>query len=330
MEEHRKGLDKHCRVCGKPLHRFKCKRKCSDYRDLLRQAYNIECLDDNPNIHPSQFCPPCFQRAGRICDAKAKQVSYESSISPFSWRIHAENSCAICKMFNQQSVGGRPRKERKNRGHPGSSSTRTLWKHLDTIAPASFQVVQPLTPSRFQAIGPNISLVDFQCPCCTNILNRPIQLSSCGKMVCADCLVACMQGGSDVCPGCRNHHEFGVKNVQSPPEFVVKLIGGLYVRCEAPTCQQYVQMQDLANHLASGCQQQHQLPPEPTVGQLLSQSPHTPTTAIERRVATSLVKRMLAESPEGNIVELATGGQVMHAFVFLLIKCGTTFVLFLF
>ena len=226
MEEHRKGLDKHCRVCGKPLHRFKCKRKCSDYGDLLRQAYNIECLDDNPNIHPSQFCPPCFQRAGRICDAKAKEVWYESSISPFSWTVHAENSCTICEMFNQQSVGGRPRKERKNRGHPGSSSTRTLWKHLDTIAPASFQVVEPLTPSRFQAIGPNISLVDFQCPCCANILNRPIQLSSCGKMACADCLVACMQGGSDVCPGCRNHHEFGVKNVPSPPEFVVKLIGG--------------------------------------------------------------------------------------------------------
>lgn len=65
------------------------------------EAYNTECLDDNPNIHPSQFCPLCFQRAGRICDAKAKEVLYESLISPFSWTIHAENSCAICEMFNQ-------------------------------------------------------------------------------------------------------------------------------------------------------------------------------------------------------------------------------------
>jgi len=127
-----------------------------------------------------------------------------------------------------------------------------LGSILTALHLASFQVAQPLSPSRFQAIGPNISLVDFQYPCCTNILNRSIQLSSCGKMVCADCLVAYMQGDSDVCPGCRNHHELGVK-MYSPPEFVVKLIGGLYVGCEAPTCQQYVQLQDLANHLASGC-----------------------------------------------------------------------------
>ena len=89
-----------------------------------------------------------------------------------------------------------------------------------------------------------------------------------------------------------------------------KLIGELYIRCEGPACQQYVQLQNLADHLTSGCQHHLQLLPDPTVGQLLSQSPHTPTTAIERRVATSLVKRMLAESPEENIVELVTGRHV--------------------
>jgi len=43
--------------------------------------------------------------------------------------------------------------------------------------------------------------------------------------------------------------------------------------------------------------------PDTTVGQLLSQSPCTPTTAVERRVVTSLVKCML--------VQLSTGGQVI-------------------
>ena len=95
-----------------------------------------------------------------------------------------------------------------------------------------------------------------------------------------------------------------------------KLIGELYIRCEGPACQQYVQLQNLADHLTSGCQHHLQLLPDPTVGQLLSQSPHTPTTAIERRIATSLVKRMLAESPEENIVELVTGGQVHTALAF--------------
>ena len=127
-------------------------------------------------------------------------------------------------------------------------------------------------------------------------------------MVCMGCFVA---GGSGVCPGRSSHHKHRIDNVQSSPEpLMAKLIGGLYIRCEGPACQQYVQLQNLAYHLTSGCRQHLQLLPDPTVGQLLSQSPHTPTTAIERRVATSLVKRMLAESPEENIVELVTGGHV--------------------
>ena len=310
MEDHKRGLNKHCRVCAKSMHRFKCKRRCSDYRDLLIQAYSIDCVNDDPEVHPAKFCPPCFQRAGRISDAKAKGAMYESSVTPFVWTSHSGNSCDMCEMLSQQSVGGRPRKERKNCGHPGNKSTHTVWKHLNTIAPASFQAVQPLYPSRFHTAASNISLADFQCPSCANILNRPIQLTLCGKMICMDCFVAHMKGGSAVCPGCSSDHEHGIGNVQSPPEVVVKLIGGLYIRCEGPACQQYVQLQNLADHLASGCRQHLHLPLDQTVGQLLSQSPHTPTTAIERRVATSLVKRMLAESPEENIVELVTGGQV--------------------
>ena len=60
MEDHKKGLNKHCRVCTKSMHRFKCKRRCSDYRDLLREAYSIDCVND-PEVHPAQFCPPCLR-----------------------------------------------------------------------------------------------------------------------------------------------------------------------------------------------------------------------------------------------------------------------------
>ena len=60
-------------------------------------------------------------------------------------------------------------------------------------------------------------------------------------------------GGSGVCTGCSSHHEHDIDSVQSPPEVVVKLIGGLW--CEGPGCQQNVQLQNLADHLALGCQQ---------------------------------------------------------------------------
>ena len=309
MDIHIKGLEKHCRICARALHKYKCKRNCSQYKELLNQAYSINCMDDDEAIHPSKFCPPCFQRAGRIINAKAGEVFYESSVTPFPWVSHMEDGCSICEMITEHSAGGRSRKERKNRGHPGENSMHTLCQHIYTIAPTSLQVAKPLIPSRFQTVGSTVSLADFQCPCCMNILDRPILLSSCQKMICADCWIAHLQGGSEECPGCAEHHELNVQNIQSPPDVVVKLIGGLYVRCEG--CQQYVQLQLLAAHVASGCQQHPQLLPDTTVGQLLSQSPCTPTTAVERRVATSLVKRMLAESPEGNVVQLSTGGQVI-------------------
>ena len=90
-----------------------------------------------------------------------------------------------------------------------------------------------------------------------------------------------MQGGSGECPGCTKDHGLNVDIIQSPPEVVTKIIGGLYIWWEGPACQQYmyVQLQELSDHVASGCQQHTQLQPDPTVAQLLSQSPHTPTTA---------------------------------------------------
>ena len=113
-----------------------------------------------------------------------------------------------------------------------------------------------------------------------SFLSGPILLSSCQKMICAE-LIAHLQGGSEECTGCNEHHELD-QNIQ--------LIGGLYIWCEGSGCQQYVQLQLLPAHVAAGCKQHPQFPPDPTVGQLLSQGPCTPTTAIERRVATSLVK----------------------------------------
>ena len=114
-------------------------------------------------------------------------------------------TCVKCS-FSSQWVED-PKKERKNRGHPGNNSTHTVWKHLNTITPVSFQAVQPLYPSWFHIPASNISLADFQCPSCSNILNCPIQLTLCRKMIYMDCFVAHMKGGSGVCPGCSSHHE---------------------------------------------------------------------------------------------------------------------------
>ena len=189
------------------MHRFKCKRRCSDYRDLLREAYSIDCVND-PEVHPAQFCPPCFQRADRISDTKSKGAMYESSVTPFVGQaiLKTAVTCVKCSVSSQWVEGP------ERRGRTVVTQGTTAHTQSGNISiPASFQAVQPLYPSRFHIAASNISLADFQCPS-----------------------------------------------------------WGMYIRCEGPACQQYVQLNNLADHLASGCRQHLHLPPDTTVGQLLS------------------------------------------------------------
>ena len=161
-----------------------------------------------------------FHHAPRGQAALVTQKLREPCMKALSLRLFGRvtlETAVTCVTCSFSSQWWRPKKERKNRGHPGNNSMHTVWKHLNTIAPISFQAVQPLYPSRFHTPASNIPLADFQCPSCTNILNRPIQLTLCRKMICMDCFVAHMKGGSGVCPSCSSHHEHGIDNVQSPP-----------------------------------------------------------------------------------------------------------------
>ena len=104
MEKHIKGLEKHYRICARPLNKYKCKRNGSQYKELLNQAHSTDCMDDEA-IHPSRFCPPCFQRADCINNAKAGEVFSESSVTPHV--SHMEDGCSICEMITEHSAGGR-------------------------------------------------------------------------------------------------------------------------------------------------------------------------------------------------------------------------------
>jgi len=72
---------------------------------------------------------------GCISDAKAGEVFYESSVTHFPLLSHTEDGCSICEMITKHSVGGRSRKERKNRGRPGENSMHTLCQHIYRLHP---------------------------------------------------------------------------------------------------------------------------------------------------------------------------------------------------
>ena len=185
---HQEQLDSHCRVCSKRLHKTKHSRECSKFHDLLHKAYAIECVTEiDDGVCPKCFCVACYQRAKRICAAKERGEHYESSVEVFKWSPHSDN-CSTCDLFTQKSQGGWPRKELKKRGRPGATSMHAYWRAINSLGVRAFRVKMPLSPSRFHTSSA-VSIQDFQCPKCFDVLDCSVQLT-CGALLCASCLVA--------------------------------------------------------------------------------------------------------------------------------------------
>lgn len=92
----------------------------------------------------------------------------------------------------------------------------------------------------------------------------------------------------------------------------MKLVGSLLVRCEHPGCGEAVQLQQLRSHLESGCQVSGApSPSKMSIGQALSRPLDAPPTSAERKLATSVVKRLMHASPTP-VVSLSTAGQVRY------------------
>ena len=209
---------------------------CSEYSQLLSEAFGVHVESDNSSIHPQHFCALCFQRGKRMSEAKRTGTPYNSNNLLIHWTPHSSDSgsCAVCDRFDQQGKGGRPRKEPTTQGRPGPLSSHALRTAVKALGVRSYNSGSQLHPSRCQ-IPAAISPSDVQCPVCDNILETPIQLS-CGKIVCGGCIVV----QSHTCPGCKGEHANTPESLRAPPEVMLKVIGNLPVRCERPNCGAYV------------------------------------------------------------------------------------------
>lgn len=99
----------------------------------------------------------------------------------------------------------------------------------------------------------------------------------------------------------------------------MKVLGDLLVTCDKVGCTEVVALKNLRKHMDSGCtHEMHTFSPSKlTVGQILSRPLTSPPTTAERKAATSVVKRLMGSSPDGeglcatgDIVKLPTAGQV--------------------
>ena len=56
---HKEVLDKNCRVCAKPLGRFKVSYRRADWSEALEKAFGLAVTTDNPDVHPFS-CHSCY------------------------------------------------------------------------------------------------------------------------------------------------------------------------------------------------------------------------------------------------------------------------------
>ena len=93
----------------------------------------------------------------------------------------------------------------------------------------------------------------------------------------------------------------------------MSILGGQLVECPRG-CNRTVKAENYNSHIQSQCQAffEHSVlsPSRTTIRDLLDRDRESATTPTEKRVAQHLIKRLMAENEEGQLLQLPTRGQV--------------------
>ena len=227
---HQEVLRKYCRVCGKALAKFKVSYSCADRSDELEKTFGVAVSGDSADVHPVSFCHSCYNVLVRTRKAKEANRLYTPSVEVFSWSPHIVSSCTVCEHFRKAASGGRPKKQKI--GRPSANSTRSVITHLHTIAPTSFFNTVDVCSLTVQSATSSVSISDLVCQLCSSIVDRPIQLTTCNRLVCLNCLCSSLSENGFSCPCCRDDHLRDHNTMVCPSPVVMKIIGDLLVPCD--------------------------------------------------------------------------------------------------
>ena len=266
-EFHEKELNRHCRVCVGVVENTHYAYTCHEETNkTLLQNFGIDVDKDQPNIHPKVFCLCCRTKATQHSECT------ESTLTVFQWTPHTEPSCEVCCFFKEQKKGGRPKKERKNRGRPRSPPVVNSIL-LDTTHTQSWKASSPLSLSSFLP-STTVPLDDLQCRLCSCIIDQPVQ-TPCRKLVCSTCIVSLLRScdlASFPCPFCKESHKITATSFPAATEVTMKVLGDLLLTCDKPQCSEWrqcsevVALKNLRKHVASGCSHDTFSPSKLTVG----------------------------------------------------------------
>lgn len=305
---HKTALGRMCRVCGDFLNKSTHSTKpyeCAAYKQQLKDTFDINIDSDHKEKHPSCFCRGCYDVIRTRNEASQNQKIYKETKKIFSkWDVHMEVACSVCDHFSKLSKGGRPKKS-KGGGRPPLVGYRSAVTHVRKIAPPTFL---PVADPLLSLTTPEPSTInDLKCPVCTKIVDRPIELSTCGKLICSECLAARIESACSLtCPLCDDDHLKNFTTIRAASSLVINVLKQLRVNCKS--CSTVVHLANYIPHIDSGCK--HYREALITVQDVMQKPLDSPLLPSEEQLQSRLTKRSLATSPEDNILRVKTRGQV--------------------
>ena len=300
-EYHTRQLHRHCRLCakligtrGKKTTQYACSSK-----KMALMTIGIDVDKDSLQIHPKHLCNACNTKLSRATSTSSPE---QKKMATYTWQPHSDPHCSVCDHFRHLGSGGRPAKSKG--GRPKTSDASIHPSIDDTSVHESWGSIHQLTLDRFLPPQHNLCLEDLQCKKCMCIADRPV-ITACGSLLCYICTVQSLHQGEQ-CPACQALHS----SVPYPGgKVVTAVIGSLLLHCIS--CGALVELQRLKEHQDSGCLAVPLTSSKVTLEQLLLRPVTAPLTADEKKLATSLVKRLTNTSPSAeNILTLPTSGQV--------------------
>ena len=194
----------------------------------------------------------------------------------------------------------RPKKCRNKPGRPPLVSPLSIIRHIKSIAPPSFTIRDNVltTDTDF--------LTGLTCPLCFVLVERPVELTECGTLLCAECCCQRLRvSGSLSCPCCYSEHLADYDTIRPASHLTLRVLGSMEVTCTS--CSSTVQLKDHKDHADCGCKVHCKK--TVSVREVLDKPRDTPLSALEQKLQSSLVKRSLATNTSPTL-QVKTRGQV--------------------
>ena len=241
------------------------------------------------------------------------------------WSEHSYSSCSICQHFESVQKGGRPKKAQHTTGHPRNDSPRYCIQAIQDIAPPAIMLAHH-TNAIICEEHQVVDLQELECPTSCDVLQRPVELVDCCRVVSADCCCTWLEYSTNTnCPCCHGDHLCNFSSVRQASPLLLSVLASLCVVCVE--CGDHMRQDTYSEHADSSCQScstsSSQDSPDTSIDKIINRPLSTPLTAVEQKHQSRLAKRSLATSPEENVLKIKTGRRVSYHYysVHLTILC---------